>query len=363
MVHPQSEPPRRPTAKAPTLREVARRASVSPITASRVLHNHPSVSPGIRRAVLDAVAELGYRPNAAARELRSPRSRSIGVLMPDLAYHSYWDGIRAIESHAELSGYSVFLGDSARDSMREAAILERFLSRRVAGIVANLLDEPPAIFQTILDEGIPIVLESGQPVLPHPNLLSVPVNSAPAIQSALALLRGYGHSDVALVTTAGSFVQRDRVQIATEYASASGMSLSVYHLEPRTAEASDLSPELTRPDAPTAVFVLNYDLTALTLAAVADAGLHPPESISVIVSGDSYWLKAVRPPLSVVRGVGHARGIFVAQQLLNLIEGRPTAPVPTFDREFVNRGSVGPRPDRTMRRDAAPHISPIRRPA
>jgi DNA-binding LacI/PurR family transcriptional regulator len=121
---------------SPTIIDVAARAGVSKSSVSRVLRGSPLVSEEARAAVLRAIEELGYRPNAAARTLVGRQSHAIGVLVSDL-YNPFFpmvlDGIDAV---AEEHGYTSLIVMGKRRSQTEEHALDQLLERQVDGIVA-----------------------------------------------------------------------------------------------------------------------------------------------------------------------------------------------------------------------------------
>ena len=91
----------------PSIKQVASVAGVSHMTVSRVLNNYPGIKPATRQKVLDVVAELGYRPNLAARALVTQRTNRIGVLVESAVEFGPSSTVRAIEAAAREAGYSV----------------------------------------------------------------------------------------------------------------------------------------------------------------------------------------------------------------------------------------------------------------
>src|SRR5215467_4946731 len=119
----------------PLMVDVARRAGVSHQTVSRVLNNHPHVRPETRAGVLAAIADLGYRPNAAARTLVTGRTNALGVISFDTTLYGPASMLYGIERAAH-PGYSVAIASLAsfdRRSLPEA--VDRFLGQAVAGII------------------------------------------------------------------------------------------------------------------------------------------------------------------------------------------------------------------------------------
>src|SRR5215467_8621945 len=119
-----------------TLRDVAVRAGVHPATASRALNPETRilVSEDTARRVL-AAAELGYHPNPVARSLRTRRSHTVGVLIPDLNNPLFPPIVRGLEDRLAAAGYVALIGNTDSDDERERMVFEQMRARHVDGLV------------------------------------------------------------------------------------------------------------------------------------------------------------------------------------------------------------------------------------
>lgn len=106
--------------------DVAKRAGVGVGTASRVINNHPSVKDEKRKRVLDAIEELDYQINGIARSLKANNTKTIGVLIPDIANEFYADVVRGIEDVAQSRGYSYILSSTDSKTEKRAARAEHY---------------------------------------------------------------------------------------------------------------------------------------------------------------------------------------------------------------------------------------------
>ncbi len=120
-----------------TLRDVAAAARVHPATASRALNPETRilVSEDTARRVSAAAAKLGYRPNPVARSLRTRRSHTVGVLIPDLNNPLFPPIVRGLEDKLAAAGYVALLGNTDADATRERLIFEQMRARHVDGFV------------------------------------------------------------------------------------------------------------------------------------------------------------------------------------------------------------------------------------
>ncbi|HEX9037861.1 MAG TPA: LacI family DNA-binding transcriptional regulator [Ktedonobacterales bacterium] len=142
-----------------TIKDIARAAGVSVSTVSHALSGNRPISAATRTRVLEAVAELGYRPNRLAQGLVSKSTRSLGLLVPDLNNPFFSAMAEALEVQAQERGYSVILCNTNLDPAREAEYLAVLLSRQVDGLLYFPgTSTPNPALQEALEERIPIVV-------------------------------------------------------------------------------------------------------------------------------------------------------------------------------------------------------------
>src|SRR5438045_6052811 len=119
----------------PNIYDVARRAPVRAATVSAVLNGSAFVSPGLTSRVQAAVATLGYEPNLLARGLAKRQTKTIGMLVPDIANPFFPEVVRGAEDTAHAAGYSLLIASSDNDTRREELYLRLFLAKRVDGVI------------------------------------------------------------------------------------------------------------------------------------------------------------------------------------------------------------------------------------
>jgi DNA-binding LacI/PurR family transcriptional regulator len=180
----------------PTIIDVAARSGVSKSTVSNVIRGAAAVSPAVRGRVLAAVDELGYRPNAVARQLVQRRTSTRGVFVGDLANPFYGELVKQFEQHAHADGFTTMVCNTDGCSEREAARVEALLERRVAGI-AMLQLSGDAILDVLIGEGVPVVVVSST----DPRVDSVGVDESRGVAFAVDHLFALGHRTLAYVTS------------------------------------------------------------------------------------------------------------------------------------------------------------------
>ncbi len=119
------------------IRGVASAAGVSPATVSRVLNGNMDVNAELRARVLAAVSELGYRPNGAARSLRTRATLVLGIIISDITNPFFTATVRGVEDAAQEAGYSVILANADEDLEKESRYVEVAVAEQMAGVVLS----------------------------------------------------------------------------------------------------------------------------------------------------------------------------------------------------------------------------------
>ncbi|HEY8647587.1 MAG TPA: LacI family DNA-binding transcriptional regulator [Gaiellaceae bacterium] len=181
----------------PTIIDVAARSGVSKSTVSNVIRGSAVVSPAARSRVLAAVAELGYRPNAVARQLVQRRTSTVGVFVGDLGNPFYGELAKQLEHYAHAQGFTTMICNTDGRPDREAARVEAMLERRVAGIALLQLSTDCSILDVLIAEGVPAVIVSST----DPRVDSVGVDESRGVSLAVHHLAGLGHRRLCYVTS------------------------------------------------------------------------------------------------------------------------------------------------------------------
>jgi DNA-binding LacI/PurR family transcriptional regulator len=327
----------------PTIKDVAARAGVSKSSVSRVLQGSSLVSEASREAVLRAMDELGYRPNAAARTLVSSRSNTIGVLLTDLRNPFLIEIVEGIEPVAEQHGYTVLVVSGKRQSRAEASALHKLLELRVDGIVCDTtrLDR-----QALLDaaRATPIATLTRTPEVPRVD--SVVTDDPAGAALVVDHLTGLGHRHIALVADTQERAGLDRIRGYEEAMRAHGLGEEIRIVPADFTQAGGRAggERLFAEDRPvTAVFAAN-DFSALgVLEAAAAAGLDVPGDVSVVGYDDISLAAQARVSLTTVHQPAQRIGEAAVKAVLARIE-QPERPARRIVMEprLVARGTTGP---------------------
>ncbi|MGP4033695.1 LacI family DNA-binding transcriptional regulator [Pseudarthrobacter sp. 1C304] len=144
--------------RAASIKDVATHAQVAVGTVSNVLNNPDRVSKRTKDRVLQAIYELGFVRNDAARQLRAGHSRTIGVVVLDVGNPFFTSLVRAAEDAAAVNGSAVLLGDSGHDANREAHYIDLFQEQRVQGLLISPVGDVADRLDALRQRGVPTVL-------------------------------------------------------------------------------------------------------------------------------------------------------------------------------------------------------------
>jgi LacI family transcriptional regulator len=334
--------PRRPSGAAATLVEVARAARVSPSTVSRILNGTARVAEAKKRAVEDAIARLGFRPNPMAHGLRKGRRMTIGVLAPEVDSPFFGGIFRGLTEALAGSDYVPVVVGGPTDRDSEASRVVELLSRRVDGIVVvtcRLGDDELRTFAA----SVPMVV-SGRS-LRGDGLFSMKLDNALGGELATRHLLELGHRRIAHLH--GPFDHLDAVDRAEGYRRAL-LAHGVRYDPGLVVQGGFLPPEglagverlLASGKRFTAIFAANDESAYGAHLGLHRRGLRVPQDVSLVGFDDLPGSRFTTPPLTTVRQPLEEIGRRAARSLLDLLHGRtpPTDDMPEI--ELVVRDST-----------------------
>lgn len=307
------------------MKDVAALAGVSLGTVSNVVNSPDLVSAATRERVEVAIAKLGWVPNESARQLRAGRSRSIGMVVMDIANPFFTDVLLAVEDCVHAHGFSVQVGNSASQPARETAQLRLFEQQRVRGVLCAPIWGVNDRADDLRRRGIPVVIVDR--ASDEGGFCSVSVDDVEGGRLAVAHLLQLGHRNIALVGGPSRLQQvRDRrlgADLAIDQVGGSADLLSISTPGHDTGSGVAAADELVAlPDAerPTAVFAVN-DLVAIgLLQGFVTHGLRVPEDMAIIGYDDIAFAASAAVPLSSIRQPRADLGRRAAELLFDEIE-------------------------------------------
>lgn len=297
-----------------TILDVARIAGVSASSVSNFLNDrHAKMTPATLERIRSAVAELGYKPSSAARQLKTGHSAVIGLLVPSVANPFFGEIATAIQHAAQARGHQVILCNTYRDPHRETEFAEELAAFGVRGIITGSSLLNPRHLSGLAAKGLAIVAFEGNAALSAAQGITV-VSTDNALATTLAVdhLVGLGHRHIAYVTgplqTAARAARLNGFRTAAQR---HGLDGSVHEISlPPNEYGDDMIAELgidaglaiaRLQQRPTGVIAMN-DLLAIGLAAgLREQGLVIPDDISLVGIDDLFLARLMNPPMTSVR--------------------------------------------------------------
>jgi LacI family transcriptional regulator len=329
------------------IKDVARRAGVHASTVSRVLNpaTRSMVSAPLAQEILRIAEELGYRRNPLASGLRTRKTFTVGIIIPDLTNPVFPPIVRGVERTLDSAGYIAILADSGSRERGEQEIIENMSARDVDGLILATAKRRDPVVDACMEQGIPLVLVN-RTVSRH-NVAAVINDDELGIELALAHLIALGHEHVAYLggpqsTSTGYVRYHAFVKSAKKFRLEIDRDLVINataFTEPAGAEALDRL--FATGKRFTAVLTAN-DLLALgCYDALAARGLSCPGDVSVTGFNDMPFVDRFDPPLTTLHIPHDELGVQAARLLLERIES-PETPAKQLRLEprLVVRGST-----------------------
>jgi DNA-binding LacI/PurR family transcriptional regulator len=336
------------TRERPTLEAVARRAGVSRATVSRVVNGSTSVAPAIREAVTQAVDELGYLPNLAARSLVTQRTESIALILPETANRVFSDDlffpaiIRGVSVELEAADKQLVLMMAGSAASHDR--VERYaMSGHVDGVMFASMHGADPLPGTLFRLGIPVVC-SGRPMNPPPTPIPyVDVDHIGGVIMAVEHLIRMGRRRIATIAGPQDMIAGvDRLKGYRMALDAAGLPAHSA-IGDFTRESGIRALDQLLADDPNldAVFAASDMMAHGALQALKATGRTVPGDVAVIGFDGFEIGRYSEPPLTTIRQPAMEMGRTMARQMLALVNDEPDVPpavvLPT---ELVIRASA-----------------------
>ncbi|GAA0213474.1 LacI family DNA-binding transcriptional regulator [Actinomadura nitritigenes] len=325
------------------VKDVARLAGVSVATVSRVLNDSASVTEATRARVLAAVDELGYRPNAVARSLRTDTTRTIGLVIGDILNPFFTELARAIEDRARAAGYSVVIGNADERPERQDHYVRTLLEQRVDGLLLCPTAEITPLVRDVVRDGGPLVFLDR--TLPGLDVPTVRADGTAAIGALVAHLARLGHRRIAFVSGPALLsTGRERTAAFRAALRAAGLPVRPEYLEAGDFQAASGRAAAARlldlPEPPEVIFAGDNLMALGALDEIRARRLAIPGDVGIASYDDVPWFTHVDPPVTAIGQPVQELGRRAVGALLERIEGRPVEPV-VLDARLVVRRSCG----------------------
>jgi DNA-binding LacI/PurR family transcriptional regulator len=344
-------PPDTSRNRSPTIQQVARAAGVAASTVSRYLNGQLRVSPRTETRVLAAVRELGYVPNAQARNLARRSSGVIGFVVPEIS-NPYFGAIadfvvEAVEQH----GLLVLLCSTRSQVVKQTSYIDLLASGAIDGMLYLGSFRSNERLAEAIRGGLPVVVVD-EPIAGLPEVHSVVMDDYAGGYQATSYLMSLGHRDIAFVSGPAELASVQERRRGYDDAlrkggidPASQFALSGHFTEQFGMSA--LSRLLAAPRPPTAAFVAS-DYIALGMLSAAQAhGIAVPDDLSIVGFDDIRFSQYVKPQLTTIRSpLERLAQVGVELLFERLADAGSPARTEVLPVELIIRESAGPPPAR-----------------
>lgn len=334
--------------KRVTLKDIANATGVHVSTVSRALDPNRAtpITDDVVEKIRETAKRLGYRPNRAALSLRTNKTMTIGVMIPDITNTLFPPIVRGIESVMEQAGYASILVNTDSQKGREVALLGTLQERGVDGIIhtAALRNEPS--IQEAAASGLPIVTLNRK--IEGTDIPYVVNDEHAGIAAVFSHLMDFGHRNIAhLAGPLNLSTGKLRLDGFLDAASARGLNPAALEI----CEAARFDEDegarcaaeiLARAPQTTAILCANDRLALGALRALSERGLTCPGDVSITGFNDMPLLDLIPPGLTTVRILQFEAGQTAARHLLSLLRGASdSVPQETIlPVEMIKRASV-----------------------
>ncbi|MDP0926681.1 LacI family DNA-binding transcriptional regulator [Paracoccus onubensis] len=322
------------------LLDVARVAGVSTSTVSRVLSQPDLVAEATREAVMNAVAETGYRMNHAARNLRMQRTGCVVALVPNLGNPFFAKILDGMGRELAAAGYDLLVSDTQDGDGRHVS-LHRFLDRsRADGIILTDGLVPQAGLET--PDSPPVITACEW--IEGAKLPRVMLDNREGGRMAVAHLRELGHRHIAVIGGPPDNVLH-KARLAGAEEAAGDRPLTVFRGDftlQAGAAAAQAWMALPVSERPTAIFAFSDEMACAFTARLQRAGMQVPRDVSIVGFDDIEMASHLAPALTTIRQPKRELGMQAARVILRRIEGREVAPMTLLRPLLMLRETTAP---------------------
>ncbi|GGF15672.1 LacI family transcriptional regulator [Halobacillus andaensis] len=314
-----------------TIKEVAKAAGVAPSTVSRVIADHPRISPATKKKVKKAMKEMGYHPNANARGLANRSTQSLGVVMPSSANKAlqnpfFPEVLRGISAVAHQLDYSILLSTGEKDEEMLEGVERMVYANRVDGIILLYSQVNDPVLHFLLEKDFPFVV-IGKPSERVDEITHVDNDNIRSGKNITNHLIDLGHENIAFIGgSTDLIVTIDRMrgyQLAIEEAGLPYLEEYRVHTEFLKSGGSQAVSELFNLPKPPTGLVIADDLMSIgVINMLEEFGMLVPEDVSIVSFNNVYLSEVTRPPLTTVDIHIYELGYQAAKCLIDKVKNK-----------------------------------------
>ncbi len=344
--------------EAVTIKDIAKALGISTSTVSRALRDSYEISPETKQMVLECAEKLNYRPNPIALSLKERRSRSIGVVVCEIANNFFSQVINGIESIAYDRGYNVIISQSRESYDREVVDLQYLASRSVDGLLISLSTETSDLshLKALHEKGLPIVFFDR--ITDEINTHKVVIDNFKGAYDAASHLINNGYKNIAVLTNSEYLsITKERLAGYKEALLAHDLKINENYIQhcfyggmifSEIEEA--VNRLMTLKQKPDAILTTSDKLTVGCLKTLSRRGIKVPDEIAIAGFSNTDIAELINPPLTVVRQPAEEMGKAATELLLQLVESK--RPIKDFEKRVLT-------PELQIRASSASSVKPV----
>lgn len=326
-----------------TIGDVAMKADVSVATVSRVLNGSDRVREATKERVLKAARILDYLPNETARSLRKQKTRTLGVLLPNMHGEFFSEITRGLDRRASKQGHHLLVSNSHTEEADAESVIRSLLGR-----VDGLIILWPRLDLTFLDqlvpETIPLVLLNTR--ADESRFHSFSFDNRGGAYAAVQHLAEHGHERIAILTgDSRNFDAQERLagyrEAVADYDLVANSALEIEGDFTRGTGRAVIEQFLALDTRPTALFASNDSMALGALRGLHEAGIQVPEDVALVGFDDIPTARYVTPSLSTVHAPTQELGVRAVDHLLASVQGESPPAHQTLETRLVRRESCG----------------------
>lgn len=318
-----------------TIKDVAKKAGVSPSTVSRVISNHPRISHKTAARVKQIMEELGYHPNMMAKSLVSNTTNTLGIILPRPAeelFQNYFfhEALRGIVAHSNRAGYDLLMSAGSTEKEELNTVTRLVKGRRVDGVILLHSRAQDPMISLLHELDFPFVV-IGRPI-EYPDVLSVDNDNVQAAYDCTRHLIDQGHQRIGFVSGPPDLtMSRDRLEGYRKALSEANLPMRHdWIVEGEFLQESGyraMSSIMNLPERPTALVVIDDVVTFGVIRGLTELGYRVPDDISLVSFNNIALSELSSPPISSIDIGTYQIGYMTSQTLIRLIQGeRPHQP-------------------------------------